>query len=115
LEAAEKKQERLEANIQQNDYRVNALKEALKNQEILGENYAHRLKEMGESIYKIDNVQFPAINTRLGQMASKDELTGLRNQMNSQVDKFYFFLSSALATKTRFRCMHLSFILKIVK
>jgi hypothetical protein len=68
---------------------VNALKEALKTQESVSENNAIKLKETSESIYKIENVQLPAINTRLGQMASKEELIGLRNQMNTQVAEFY--------------------------
>lgn len=37
-----------------------------------------KLKEINETLFKLDNVQVPAINTRLTQLATKDDLTKLK-------------------------------------
>ena len=85
FETSEKKQERLQADIAQNSLQITTLKDTLKTHSTLQEANEKKLKETNEIVYKLDNVQIPSINTRLGQMTTKEDLTALKRENEEKV------------------------------
>jgi hypothetical protein len=87
FETHEKKQERMQSDLSQLEIGVKSLKDTLSSQQTVNDQQANKLKEMNETLYKIDNVQIPTINTRLGQLPTKDDLTSLRRDNEQQVNR----------------------------
>lgn len=49
------------------------------------DNLNSKLKEANESIYTIQNIQLQAINTKLSQAATQDQLSIVKKEMDDQV------------------------------
>ena len=96
FETHEKKQERVQSDLTQLEIGVKSLKDTLGSQQTVNEQQASKLKDMNEILYKIDNVQIPTINTRLGQLPTKDDLTSLRRDNEQQVNTSTFLLWESL-------------------
>jgi hypothetical protein len=67
---------------------IGSLKDALKLQTTIQETNEKKIREINETVYKIDNVQIPSITTRLGQMSSKDDLISLKRENDEKVNLF---------------------------
>lgn len=85
FELSEKKIDRLQSDLSQTDTQINALKESIRSNSNSQEQQASKIKEINDTIYKLDNVQIPAINTRLGQLATKDEFNNLKTESQEKV------------------------------
>lgn len=75
---------------------IHAIKESIKGQQIAMENQLAKIRDLNETLYKIDNVQIPALNTRLSQMMTRDEFVVFKKEHDQQVNLFsilFFFLS----------------------
>ena len=85
FEELERKLEKSQGGLAQTDLQVNALKESLKAQQSAHDTQGLKVKELSETLYKIDNVQIPTLTTRLGQMSSKEELAAVKREQEEQV------------------------------
>jgi len=85
IELLEKKQERIQAEQAQTDLQINSIKDQFKYHQNNLEIQTSKLKETNEIVYKLDNIQIPAINTHLSQMASKEDLINLKREHDIQV------------------------------
>ena len=81
----EKRQERVQAILNENDIQVHAIKESIRNQQTAIETQTAKIRDLNEVLYKIDNVQIPALNTRLSQMTTRDEFVAFKKEHDIQV------------------------------
>ena len=44
-----------------------------------------KLKETNETVFKLDSIQIPAINTHLSQMTTKEDLINFKREYEQQV------------------------------
>ncbi len=81
----EKKQERLQSEHAQTDLQINSLKDQLKYHQNNLDTQVAKLKETNETVYKLDSIQIPAINTHLSQMTTKEDLINFKREYEQQV------------------------------
>ena len=86
FEVMDKKQERMQTSINEFEMQIHAIKESIKGQQIGMENQLAKIRDLNETLYKIDNVQIPALNTRLSQMMTRDEFVGFKKEHDQQVN-----------------------------
>ena len=96
----EKRQERVQAILNENDIQVHAIKESMRNQQTAIETQTAKIRDLNEVLYKIDNVQIPALNTRLSQMTTRDEFVAFKKEHDIQVSRDVGFLLSPLYQAT---------------
>ena len=88
----EKRQERVQAILNENDIQVHAIKESIRNQQTAIETQTAKIRDLNEVLYKIDNVQIPALNTRLSQMTTRDEFVAFKKEHDIQVSIYFSIL-----------------------
>ena len=64
---------------------LNTVKDVLKNQKFDQDQQATKVKELQDTVYKLENIQIPSINNQLGQLATQEELTRNRIELEEKV------------------------------
>lgn len=85
FEALKRKQEALQDAKNQNDLQLSSIKSSLSTHEAIYQQQQDKLKELSETTYKLDSIQIPSINTRLGELATDEELKALKTSMDQQL------------------------------
>jgi hypothetical protein len=83
---------------------VDSLKDSVKNQKYDHDQHVARMREVQDSVQKLENVQVPAINARLNHVATQEETNKVRHDMEEKV-----YLS------VYYKIMHYSTCLKLWK
>ncbi len=78
FESLKKKHESLQAGLAQSDLELDSIKATLVKHEGVHSQHQEKIKELGETTYKLDSIQIPSINSKLGRTASDEELKSLR-------------------------------------
>ncbi len=81
----EKRNERMQAALNESEMQIHAIKESIKGQQMAIDGQMAKMRDLNEVLYKIDNVQIPALNTRLSQMMTRDEFVVFKKEHDLQV------------------------------
>ena len=65
------------------------LKDTVKAQHFTQEQHSAKIREIQDNVFKLDSVQMPAINTRLNQLVTKEELNTVKVDLDDKVKKIY--------------------------
>ena len=92
----ERKQDRIQSDFSQYDQQILKINESLKINEDKIEIQNNRIKENNDVIYRLENVQIPAINAHLSQIPSKTDISYLKKDSEQQVyftlQRFFFIV-----------------------
>lgn len=86
FEDLERKHSRLEANVKHADSETNGVKETIKSHQQVHDTLNHKLKEINESVYTMQNVQLQSMNTKLMQTATMDQLATVKKEIEDEVN-----------------------------
>lgn len=75
----------MQADHQTTDLQINSLKDQLKYQQNNLDTQTAKLKETNETVYKLDSIQIPSINTHLNQTVTKDEMDNFKRDLDQKV------------------------------
>jgi hypothetical protein len=64
---------------------IDTLKDTVKSHKFDHDQQMVKMREMQDSVYKMENVHIPAMNTRLNQMATQDENHKVRTDLEEKV------------------------------
>jgi hypothetical protein len=72
----------LQSNYVQSELQFNTLKTSLSNHDSIHQQQQEKIKELSETVFKIDSIQIPSINTKLGQMATDEDIKVLKSNID---------------------------------
>lgn len=70
----ENNHERLKGEVNRSSLETNTLRDNLTHHQAQFDSEVRKVKELNDSVFNIDQVQMPMLNSQLANMASKDEL-----------------------------------------
>jgi hypothetical protein len=72
----------LQSNYVQSELQLNALKTSISSHDTIHQQQQEKIKELSETVFKIDSIQIPSINTKLGQMATDEDIKILKSNID---------------------------------
>ena len=87
FEILEKKNEHLRADLTNTNLEINRIQENINAHQIQLDVQTKKLKESNETLFNIEGIMMPTLQTKLTQTASKEELAQLKKQFDSEVTK----------------------------
>jgi hypothetical protein len=88
FEELEKKHEITKGDTQAQSIELNYLKEILQKHTNINDNNQLKLKEINETLFNIDNIKLPTINTKLNLMVTQEQLNTIKkdnqNDLNNE-------------------------------
>lgn len=86
FEELDKKHEVLKSDNQKQSLEINNLKETLARNTNINETNQVKLKEINETLFNIDNIKLPTINTKLNLMVTQEQLNTVKKECKNDVD-----------------------------
>ncbi len=72
----------MQSNYVQSELQLNALKTSISSHDTIHQQQQEKIKELSETVFKIDSIQIPSINTKLGQMATDEDIKILKSNID---------------------------------
>ena len=85
-ETYERNVERLQGELKNAEITINNLKEQIKTQHYNHDQTTSKLREVQDTVYKLDHVHVPAINSRLDQLVTKEDVIKLKSDYDEKVN-----------------------------
>jgi hypothetical protein len=99
FEILEKKNEHLRTDLTNTNLEINRIQENINSHQIQLDMQTKKLKESNETLFNIDGILMPTLQTKLTQTATKEELNQLKKQFDSEVKKNKFNDCELLLTR----------------
>lgn len=85
-ESCLRQQDRHHTELKSHESSISSLKELTKTQLSTQEQHAVKLKETQDSVNKLEKVNLPDINERIGLLASHDQLNAAKKELDEKVN-----------------------------